>query len=90
VENEGLSPAQRIERAFRVILTRKPTEQELTILSQGYREELARFRAAPEKANKLLRVGEHPQSERADPVSCAALMQVITILYNLDEAISKS
>jgi hypothetical protein len=90
VENGSLSPEQKIERAFRIILIRRPTQQEVTILNQGYQEELARLREAPEKAKKLLQVGEYPQSEMADPISCAALMQVITILYNLDEAISKS
>jgi hypothetical protein len=90
VENGSLSPEQKIERAFRIILIRRPTQQEVTILNQGYQEELARLREAPEKAKKLLQVGEYPQSKMADPISCAALMQVITILYNLDEAISKS
>ncbi len=89
VADASLSDKQKIERAFRKILTRRPSEKEMVILEQGYREELARLRAAPEKARKLLRVGEYPQSG-TDPVRSAALMQVVTLIYNLDEAISKS
>jgi hypothetical protein len=89
VADDSLSEEAKIVQAFRKILTRRPTEKEMTILGQGYREELARLRAAPEKARKLLRVGEYPQSA-ADPVRSAALMQVVTLIYNLDEAISKS
>jgi hypothetical protein len=90
VADESLTVEQKIERAFRKILTRRPTEKEVAILGQGYREELARLRAAPDQADKLLRVGEHPQNGKADPVRSAAFMQVVSMIYNLDEAISKS
>jgi hypothetical protein len=89
-QNGSLSPDQKIEWAFRKILTRRPTAKETAILKEGYEEELARLRAAPDKAGKLLKVGEYPQSEKADPVGSAALMQVVIMIYNLDEAISKS
>jgi hypothetical protein len=89
VADASLSDEQKIVHAFRKILTRRPTEKEVAILGQGYGEELARFRAAPEKARKLLQAGEYPQNA-TDPVRCAALMQVVSMIYNLDEAISKS
>jgi hypothetical protein len=46
--------------------------------------------ADPESAKEFLKVGEYPQNNALDPVECAAMMHVVTIIYNLDEAISKS
>jgi hypothetical protein len=46
--------------------------------------------ANPEEAKKFLQVGAYPQNDKLDIVECAAMMHVVTIIYNLDEAISKS
>jgi hypothetical protein len=89
VADASLSDEAKIVQAFRKILTRRPTEKEVAILKQGYGEELTRFQATPEKARKLLQAGEYPQNA-TDPARCAALMQVVSMIYNLDEAISKS
>jgi hypothetical protein len=59
-------------------------------LLQGYREEYDRYTADPAAAKEFLAVGEYPQNKSLDPLECAAMMHVVTIIYNLDEAISKS
>jgi hypothetical protein len=57
---------------------------------KGYQDEYERYRSQPEEARKFLKVGAYPQNEALDPIECAAMMHVVSIIYNLDEAISKS
>ena len=90
VEDKTLTVEKKIALAFRKIVSRHPRPEEIEILMKGYREEYDRYRSAPEEATKFLRVGAHPQNEALDPIECAAMMHVVSIIYNLDEAISKS
>jgi hypothetical protein len=76
--------------AFRKIVIRKPQPKEIEVLLASYTEELGRFKKDPSLARKLLKVGAYPQKETLDPLYCAALMHVVSIIYNLDETISKS
>ena len=43
-----------------------------------------------QNAEKLLAVGEYPMPVNINKISAAALMQVITTIYNLEETITKS
>lgn len=88
LQTGGLSDQDKIRRAFRHIVCRTPKEKELTILQEYYQENLANL--TPAKARELLSVGEHKQMHSNDPVKTAALMQVITTLYNLEETLAKS
>lgn len=90
VENTALSQEEKISLAFRKIISRRPGAEEVEILMQSYQQEHARFQAHPEEAEKFLNVGAYPHNEKLDAVQCAAMMHVVTLLYNLDEAISKS
>ncbi|HEY5918819.1 MAG TPA: PSD1 and planctomycete cytochrome C domain-containing protein [Chryseolinea sp.] len=90
VAQEGLSLEEKVKLAFRKIVSRNPEDHEVEILLQGYNEEYDRFNANPEEAKKFLRVGAYPQNDKLDTLECAAMMHVVSIIYNLDEAISKS
>jgi hypothetical protein len=90
VETTGLTLEEKVALAFRKIINRRPMENEIEILLEGYQEEHDRYMADPESAKEFLKVGEYPQNNALDPVECAAMMHVVTIIYNLDEAISKS
>ncbi|WP_232065044.1 DUF1553 domain-containing protein [Rhodocytophaga rosea] len=90
LEEKSLSTEQKIEKAFRKIVIRKPQSKEIEVLMASYSEEQARFKKDPSLARKLLKVGAYPQKETLDQVECAALMHVVSIIYNLDETISKS
>jgi hypothetical protein len=90
VENKALPVDKKIEMAFRKITSRKPTAAEIEILMKGYNEEFERYKANPLLAKKFLNVGAYPQKDQLDPITCAALMHVVSIIYNLDEAISRS
>jgi Protein of unknown function (DUF1553)/Protein of unknown function (DUF1549)/Planctomycete cytochrome C len=90
VGNDELALEEKISLAFRKIVTRQPKQKEVDILMTGYQDEYARYQAAPSEAKRFLQVGAYPQNNTLDPIACAAMMHVVTIIYNLDETISKS
>ncbi len=90
LEAETSSDNDKIVKAFRLILCRKPTAAEMTTLAQYYREEIADFKHNPLNARKTLAIGEYPQATNVDPITTAALMRVIDTLYNLEETITKT
>lgn len=90
VESKELSLEEKVTLAFRKIISRQPAASEVDILLKGYQEEHDRYVADPAAAKKFLMVGDYPQNNSLDPLECAAMMHVVTIIYNLDEAISKS
>jgi hypothetical protein len=81
------SERDRIEYAFRRCLARPPAPAEVAVLERIYREELARYRANPAAARKLLEDG--PRPEGVDLPQLAAWFQVASVLLNLDETITK-
>jgi hypothetical protein len=85
---ENSSATDKIRKAFRGIVCRQPNEKEIELLSKYYQEELKTLKKP--LAEKRLAVGEYPLPEKADKVKLAALMQVVTTIYNLEETLSKS
>ncbi|MCS3554599.1 hypothetical protein M2409_002298 [Sphingobacterium sp. JUb21] len=83
------TPETKIITAFRRIVCRKPKEQEIKRLTTYYADQLNTFK---QKANgdKVLAVGEFPIDQKVNKTQLAALMGVITIIYNLEETITKS
>ena len=90
VEEQSLPVEEKITLAFRKIISRLPEDHEIEILLKSYHEEHDRFSANPEEAKKFLQVGAYPQNDKLDPLECASMMHVVSMIYNLDEAISKS
>ena len=54
----------------------------------NYQSELKSLNAS--EAEKRLAVGESPLPQQADKIRLAALMQVVTTIYNLEETLTKS
>ncbi len=79
---------EKISKAFRLIVSRKPNEKETTLLTAYYEKELKKLTKT--SVDKTLTVGEYPITERIDRTKLAALMRVVTTIYNLEEAITKS
>lgn len=86
---EDLPAEERIATAARRILCRKANAEELSILKGFYEEEKQYYSADPETARQRLEVGEYKHEEIRDLPATAALMQVVSTLYNMDEAITK-
>ncbi len=86
--SEDNSVEEKITKAFRLIVCRKPVPREIDVLTQYY--ESAATSMTKEKAEKLLAIGEYPFPEKADKIKVATAMQVITAIYNLEETITKT
>ncbi|HEU0039922.1 MAG TPA: DUF1553 domain-containing protein, partial [Verrucomicrobiae bacterium] len=80
---------QRLVRAFRHTLGRKPQPDEIAVLQKTYTQQLTRFRQDSDAAKDLLKVGESPWPESADPAELAAMTAVANVLLNLNETITK-
>ena len=79
-----------IEKAFRLIICRKPSKQELSILKSYFDDQLAKFKSKSLDATKALDVGEYAVNEALDRNTHAALMKTISTIYNLEEAITRT
>jgi Protein of unknown function (DUF1553) len=83
------SPSKdKIYKAFRLIICRKPTDKEMSILNVYYADQLRSVNK--QSAAKLLNVGEYPIPPELDKITLAAMMQVVDTIYNLEEAITKT
>lgn len=80
----------KIEGAFRKIICRTPTDQELDILVKYFETEKTKWATQSANAKKLIAVGEYPHEEITDISSLAALMEVIMTIYNMEEAIVRT
>lgn len=78
----------KIAEAFRLIVCRKPVEKELEVLTNYYNKEVKTLKEPI--AEKAITVGEYPLSKKVDIKQMAAMMRVISTIYNLEETITKS
>jgi Protein of unknown function (DUF1553)/Protein of unknown function (DUF1549)/Planctomycete cytochrome C len=84
------SAEENIRTAFRSIICRIPNEKESKILADYYKQQLALFTANKLSADKTLDAGEYPVNTKADKNKSAALMKVISTIYNMEEALTKT
>jgi len=87
---ENPSPAVNIEKAFRMIVSRKPTSKEMEILNNYYSSEEAAFQKNKSNAEKFIMAGEYPLDKSIDAIQMAALMQIIHTIFNMDESETNS
>lgn len=87
---EKVSSKEQYEKAFRMIICRKPSAKELELLTTFYNDQLALFKKGILNTTATIQVGEYPKKEIADKNALAALMKTINAIYNLEECITKS
>ena len=85
---EKSNDPDKISKAFRLIVCRKPEEKELEILTKYYNRQKEIMKE--QTAEKTLAVGEYPVDNKVDRKTLAALMRVISAIYNLEETIMKT
>jgi hypothetical protein len=83
------APEDRLTLAFRLVLARPPRPDEMKILQQALEHHHAVYRADEKATRKLLAVGEWPRDERLDPAEVAAYTNVVSVILNLDETLTK-
>ena len=88
LENSGAK--DKIEKAFRLIVCRKPSDKELKAMQDYYGEQLQEFTQKKLDAGETISIGEYSKSKITDVNSAAALMKVINLMYNLEETITKT
>ncbi len=86
---EATGDAERIDRAFRVALSRHATEPELRRVEALLQRAREGFRADPDSAKRLATepIGALPQG--VDPVEAAAWTGVANVILNLDEFVMR-
>ncbi len=89
IMKEAGSPEQRIDLAYRLVLSRKPTAQEKPILLASLNRLESQYTKDKPAALKLLAVGESKRDEQLDPAQHAAYTGLCLAILNLDEAVTK-
>lgn len=82
----GNNLEEQLSFGFRLLTSRLPQEKELTILSNLYREEIARFEKEQSKAEALVTMGASEKDATLDSKEVAAFTVVANAMINLDEA----
>jgi len=78
-----------INKVFKRVLCREPTDKELELLGSYYQDELTRFTQNKKDAASFLNVGEAPQDSSLPKEKLAALISVVHAIYNLEETLNK-
>jgi hypothetical protein len=86
----GDSASSRAEYMFRLCVCRRPTDEELDDLVQGFGEELGNYQSNLEAAKKLAAVGELSPNEELDASEVAAWTMMANLLLNWDEVLAKN
>ncbi|HET6423197.1 MAG TPA: DUF1553 domain-containing protein [Planctomycetaceae bacterium] len=79
----------RLEHAFRLVLSRRPRAEELSVLTDSWHSQHVRFQQDPDAAKAMLSQGESRIATEFPLTELAADAAIIGLLFNLDEAITK-
>jgi hypothetical protein len=85
----GATPTERLTHGFQIVTSRRPTPQELAVLTEGLSADMARLKQNPDAASKLLAFGESKSRSNLDPVELATYTLSANVLLNLDEAVTR-
>ena len=84
----NLDDSARIVYAWRVALSRTPSQSELSILLATLNKQLKTYRDDKESAKKLAAVGDLPKVDSLDESDVAAWTALSNVILNLNETIS--
>jgi len=85
----GTTEEERIRFAFRLATSRHPNEKEVRLLVDLLEFQIETFKAEPERASSLLKIGEYPVNPDSDFTELAAYAVVANAILNLTETIRK-
>ena len=87
---EKSSLPESIHSAFYRIVGRPPDDKEIVVLTAMHTDFIEIYNKDQERAAQVLAVGEYPANDSLPVAGKAALMQVISLIYNLEETNTKS
>jgi hypothetical protein len=85
----GADPNARLAYGFRLITSRNPTAAETAVLRGNLQYHLDYFAGQPERVKAYLSQGDSPPDPKLDARELAAYASVASLMFNLDEAITK-
>jgi hypothetical protein len=88
LKEEGISPRQRIARAFRMVTSRAPRPEDLDVMMVDFDLYQRDFEENPQAAKRLLAIGAKRSDPNLDVGELAAYTLIANTLLNLDEAIT--
>ncbi|WP_321469924.1 DUF1553 domain-containing protein [uncultured Paludibaculum sp.] len=89
VMHDAAEPKARIDEAFRLVLGRQPKGQEDEYIASALQRFSSYYTAHPGEAEKYLEQGKAPRDKQLPAETLAAYTAVASLLFNLDEAITK-
>lgn len=88
--SSATTPEAKITHAFRVAVSRQPTKSEIQLALRLYHQRLTKYQQDAAAAKALLSIGDSPREAGLNDPELAAWTSVMSVLLNLDEAITKS
>jgi len=79
----------RLTMAFRSVLSRAPTQRDLTALTGALQRQLTIYKADPKAAAQVVAIGEAPKATQLDVSEHAAFSAICLAILNLDEALTR-
>jgi hypothetical protein len=89
LKEPGSDTDARIRFMFHRLTARLPDRDELRLLQDLLQDQTKRFQQEPERAAKLIAIGEQKRDSSVDPVELAALTAVSQTIMNLDATVWK-
>jgi hypothetical protein len=86
----GDATATRIAWAFRTVLSRSPTDNEVVIVWSALEKHLAKYQKDPAAAKLVIHDGESQPNPKLPEPELAAWTLVANLLLNLDETVNKN
>ncbi len=81
---------ERLRWAFEECVSRPPTDEELSVLTDALFRERTRYANNKTAAQKYLANGESPRNENIPPAEHAAWSQIAALLLNLSETVTRN
>ena len=86
----GTDTDSRLEFLYRTVLSRKPTADEIQIVTSALQTQLKMFTADADAANKAIHVGESEPKKVAADLATAAWTMIANLILNLDESVMRN
>jgi hypothetical protein len=85
----GTKPEDRLAFGLRLVAGRRPDDSEKRLLLSNLQTQLDHFRGHPKEAAQLLAVGQKRNDAKLNTEELAAYSVVASLLFNMDEVLSK-
>ena len=90
LQEGGKTTPERLNYAYRKVVSRLPKPDELKILEELLQKHLKEFQANKSGAEKLLAVGQSPRVANLDPIELAAWASISRVILNLHETMTRN